>query len=56
MNNILTYKPKNQGLACIIFALVTIAIGGVLCWCIGKLFILYVTLSVILLIDFLSKK
>lgn len=49
MNNILTYKPKNQGLACFIFALVAIAVGGALCWWMGKLSILYVTLSVILL-------
>lgn len=50
MNNILTYKPKNQGLACFIFALITIAIGGALCWCMGKLSILYVALSAILLV------
>ena len=50
MNNILTYNPKNQGLACFIFALVAVAIGGVLCWWMGKLSILYVALSVILLV------
>ena len=50
MNNILTYKPKNQGLACFIFALVAIAIGGALCWWMGKLSILYVALSIILLV------
>ena len=50
MNNILTYKPKNQGLACFIFALITIAIGGALCLWMGKLSILYVALSVILLV------
>lgn len=50
MNNILTYKPKNQGLACFIFVLVAIAIGGALCWWMGKLSILYVALSVILLV------
>ena len=50
MNNILTYNPKSQGLACLIFALVAIAIGGTLCWWMGKLSILYVALSVILLV------
>ena len=50
MNNILTYKPKNQGLACFIFALVAVAIGGALCWYMGKLSILYVALSAILLV------
>lgn len=50
MNNILTYKLKNQGLACFIFALVAIAIGGALCWWMGKISILYVALSVILLV------
>lgn len=35
MNNILTYKPKNQGLACFIFALVAIAVSGALCWWMG---------------------
>ena len=50
MNNILTYKPKNQGLACFIFVLVAIAIGGALCWWMGKLTILYVALSAILLV------
>ena len=50
MNKILTCKPKNQGLACFIFALVAIAIGGALCLWMGKLSILYVALSVILLV------
>lgn len=50
MNNILTYKPKNQGLACFIFALVAIALGGALCLWMGKLSILYVALSVILFV------
>ena len=50
MNKILTRKPKNQGLACFIFALVAIAIGGALCLWMGKLSILYVALSVILLV------
>lgn len=50
MNNILTYKPKNQGLACFTFALVAVAIGGALCWYMGKLSILYVALSAILLV------
>ena len=50
MNNILTYKPKTQCLACFIFALVAVAIGGALCWWMGKLSILYVELSVILLV------
>lgn len=50
MNNILTYKPKNQGLACFIFALVAIVTGGALCLWMGKLSILYVALSVILLV------
>lgn len=50
MNNILTYNPKNQGLACFIFALVAIAVGGALCLLMGKLSILYVALSVILLV------
>lgn len=50
MNNILTYKPKNQGLACFTFALVAVAIGGALCLWMGKLSILYVALSVILLV------
>lgn len=50
MNNILTYKPKNQGLACFIFALVAIGTGGVLCWWTGKLSILYIALSIILLV------
>lgn len=49
MNNILNYKPKNQGITCFIFALLAIAIGGALCWWMGKLSILYVVLSVILL-------
>lgn len=50
MNNILTYKPKNQGVACFIFALVAITAGGALCVWMGKLSILYVALSVILLV------
>ena len=50
MNNILIYKPKNQGLACFIFALVAIVTGGTLCWWMGKLSILYVALSAILLV------
>lgn len=50
MNNILTYKPKSQGLACFIFALVAIAVGGALCLLMGKLSILYVALSAILLV------
>ena len=50
MNKILTRKPKNQGLACFIFALVAIAIGGALCLWMGKLSILYVALSAILLV------
>lgn len=50
MNNILTYKPKNQGLAYFIFALIAIAIGGTLCWLMGKLSIMYVALSAILFV------
>lgn len=50
MNKILTRKPKNQGLACFIFALVAIAIGGALCLWMGKLSIQYIALSVILLV------
>lgn len=50
MNNILTYKPKYQGLACFIFALVAIVTGGALCWYMGKLSILYVALSAILFV------
>lgn len=50
MNNILTYKPKNQGLACFIFALVALVTGGALCWWMGKLSILYMALSVILFV------
>lgn len=50
MNNVLTYKPKNKSLACFIFALVAIAIGGALCWWMSKLSILYVALSVILIV------
>ena len=50
MNKILTRKPKNQGLACFIFALVAIAIGGALCLWMGKLSIQYIALLVILLV------
>ena len=50
MNNILIYKTKNQGLACFTFALVVVAIGGALCWWMGRLSILYVALSAILLV------
>lgn len=50
MNNILTSKPRNQGLACFCFALVAIVVGGILCWLMGKISILYVGISVILLV------
>lgn len=50
MNKILTYKPKNQGLAYFTFALVAIVTGGALCRWMGKLSMLYVALSVILLV------
>ena len=50
MNKILTYKPKNQGLAYFTFALVAIVTGGALCRWMGKLSILYMALSVILLV------
>lgn len=50
MNNILTYNPKNQGLAFFIFALVAIVFGGTLYGWMGKLSILYVALSFVLLV------
>lgn len=49
IKRVLTSKPKNEGKACFLFSLVSIAIGGILCWIMGELAITYVALSVVLL-------
>lgn len=49
IKRVLTSKPKNEGKAYFLFSLVSIAIGGILCWLMGELAITYVAISVVLL-------
>lgn len=50
IKRVLTSKPKNEGKAYFLFSLVSIAIGGILCWLMRELAITYVVLSVVLLV------